>query len=95
MVAKKFSAENKNLEDWVNSVAELTNPDEIVLCDGIEDEWQRITQELVDKGTFVALKKKPNSFWCKSNPNDVARVEDRTFICSVDQNDAGDRKSVV
>ena len=72
MTRKLFSAENKDLENWVNSVAELTNPDEIVLCDGSEDEWQRITQELVAKGTFVPLKKKPNSFWAKSNPNDVA-----------------------
>jgi phosphoenolpyruvate carboxykinase (GTP) len=89
MARKLFSAENKDLENWVNSVAELTNPDEIVLCDGSEDEWQRITQELVAKGTFVPLQKKPNSFWAKSNPNDVARVEDRTFICSLDKNDAG------
>lgn len=75
--------------DWVGTVAELTSPDRIVWCDGSPDEWQRLTSLLVDKGTFVALSKKPNSFWCASDPEDVARVEDRTFICSQRSADAG------
>jgi phosphoenolpyruvate carboxykinase (GTP) len=70
-------------------VAALTQPDEIYWCDGSEEEWQTITSRLVEAGTFVRLSKKPNSFWCASDPSDVARVEDRTFICSKDESDAG------
>ncbi|GAB3206615.1 phosphoenolpyruvate carboxykinase (GTP) [Nocardia tengchongensis] len=74
---------------WVAEVAELTAPERIVYCDGSRDEWDRLTGELVAKGTFVALSAKPNSFWCASDPDDVARVEDRTFICSEHESDAG------
>ncbi len=77
------------LSAWINEVAELTQPNNIYMCDGSEEEWTHITSELVSAGTFVPLKKKPNSFWCASNPTDVARVEDRTFICSVHESDAG------
>ncbi|MEV4239821.1 phosphoenolpyruvate carboxykinase (GTP) [Nocardia sp. NPDC050408] len=74
---------------WVQEIAELTAPDRIMWCDGSRQEWDRLTAELVDKGTFVRLDRKPNSFWCASDPEDVARVEDRTFICSQEQSDAG------
>ncbi|MEV2221172.1 phosphoenolpyruvate carboxykinase (GTP) [Nocardia vinacea] len=74
---------------WVREIAELTAPDRIIWCDGSRQEWDRLTAELVDKGTFVRLDLKPNSFWCASDPEDVARVEDRTFICSQEQSDAG------
>jgi phosphoenolpyruvate carboxykinase (GTP) len=74
---------------WVDEVAALTQPDEIYWCDGSEEEWQAITSQLVEAGTFVRLSKKPNSFWCASDPSDVARVEDRTFICSKYESDAG------
>ncbi|APA97925.1 Phosphoenolpyruvate carboxykinase (GTP) [Nocardia seriolae] len=74
---------------WVAEVAELTAPERIVFCDGSRDEWDRLTAELVAKGTFVPLPAKPNSFWCVSDPDDVARVEDRTFICSENERDAG------
>ena len=79
------------LLDWVREVAELTTPDRIEWCDGSPEEWTRITDLLVEQGTFRRLdpEKKPNSFWCASDPTDVARVEDRTFICSVDPRDAG------
>jgi phosphoenolpyruvate carboxykinase (GTP) len=74
---------------WVDEVAALTQPDEIIWCDGSEEEWQTITTQLVEAGTFVRLAKKPNSFWCASDPSDVARVEDRTFICSESESDSG------
>ena len=74
---------------WIAEVAELTAPDRIVFCDGSRAEWDRLTGLLVDKGTFVPLTAKPNSFWCASDPEDVARVEDRTFICSHSEADAG------
>jgi phosphoenolpyruvate carboxykinase (GTP) len=79
------------LLEWVREAAELTTPDRIEWCDGSADEWTRITDLLVDSGTFRRLnpEKKPNSFWAASDPSDVARVEDRTFICSVDPRDAG------
>src|SRR5277367_2934103 len=80
---------NSAVIDWVECVAALTTPDEVVWCDGSDDEWRRLTTLLVNKGTFVRLPRKQNSFWCASDPEDVARVEDRTFICSRQQSHAG------
>src|SRR3954467_2742763 len=76
---------------WVDEVAALTTPDRIVWCDGSEAEWTGITDALVDSGALVRLDpaKKPNSFLARTDPGDVARVEERTFICSVDESDAG------
>ena len=80
---------NSLIEAWVEEVRSITNPDAVVWCDGSENEWRQITDLLVNNGTFVPLKKKPNSFWCASDPSDVARVEDRTYICSKTEADAG------
>jgi phosphoenolpyruvate carboxykinase (GTP) len=76
---------------WVRETADLTQPERVEWVDGSPEEWTRITDLLVENGTFVRLNdaKKPNSFWCASDPTDVARVEDRTFICSRDAKDAG------
>src|SRR5882757_7479676 len=79
------------LVSWVRETAELTQPDRVVWVDGSQEEWVRVTDQLVENGTFRRLNAatKPNSFWCASDPSDVARVEDRTFICSRDPKDAG------
>ncbi len=85
------STTHADLQSWVDEVAALTQPDEVVWCDGSQDEWDRLTTALVDNGTFVRLNesKKPNSFLCQSDPTDVARVEDRTYIASEREEDAG------
>jgi phosphoenolpyruvate carboxykinase (GTP) len=80
---------HERLLSWVREVAELTTPDRVVWVDGSDEEWKRLTDGLVEAGTFTRLAKKPNSFWAASDPDDVARVEQRTFICSVDPEDAG------
>ncbi|MEV4014758.1 phosphoenolpyruvate carboxykinase (GTP) [Nonomuraea angiospora] len=80
---------NSELAAWVNEIAALTQPDRIEWCDGSEEEWTRLTNLLVDQGTFTRLAARPNSFYAKSDPSDVARVEDRTFICSEREEDAG------
>ena len=83
--------ENKKLTAWVDEVAALTEPAAVEWCDGSADEYDRLAQQLVDNGTFTKLSdaKRPNSYWAHSDPADVARVEDRTFICSTNESDAG------
>ncbi len=78
-----------SLKKWIDEIHALTQARDIRICDGSKAEWDELTTELVDAGTLVRLSKKPNSFWCASDPSDVARVEDRTFICSVEKEDAG------
>ena len=82
---------NKKLQRWVEEAAELCQPDSIYWCDGSEEENDRLCEALVQKGTFVRLdpKKRPGSYLARSSPADVARVEDRTFICAKDPLEAG------
>ena len=85
------STSHGRLAAWVAEVAALTTPDNISWVTGSDQEWKTLTDELVASGPFTRLNQdiKPNSFHCASDPTDVARVEDRTFICSVEEKDAG------
>ncbi|MFP6865793.1 MAG: phosphoenolpyruvate carboxykinase (GTP), partial [Roseibacillus sp.] len=76
---------------WVTEMVSLCQPENVRWCDGSQDEWDELTQLLVDAGTFTRLNpdKRPNSFLARSSPSDVARVEGRTFICSAKEEDAG------
>jgi len=86
-----MATSNKKLLSWVNSIATLCQPDNIVWCDGSEKEWQSMWDTMVKAGTAKKLdeNKHPNSYYIRSVPADVARVEDRTFICSEKEEDAG------
>ena len=83
--------DNDKLIAWINEAVELFQPEKVVFADGSQEEWNRLTAELVDAGTLIKLneEKRPNSFLARSNPSDVARVESRTFISTENEEDAG------
>jgi phosphoenolpyruvate carboxykinase (GTP) len=86
-----FPTTHQGIADFVREVADLTQPDRIHWCTGSDEEWAELTDALVATGTFTRLNPaiKPNSFYAASDPIDVARVEDRTYICSREERDAG------
>src|ERR1700744_662109 len=89
--AGKPLTKNQHLIEWVDERARLTKPDRIVWCDGSEEEKHRLTEETVAKGILMPLnaQKHPGSYLSRSNPNDVARVEQLTFICTPTKDEAG------
>lgn len=76
------------LMEWVDEMKALCTPDSVHICDGSQEEFDQLANQLVEAGTFVKLKRE-GSYWCRTDPSDVARVEDRTFICSKNKGNAG------
>jgi phosphoenolpyruvate carboxykinase (GTP) len=82
---------NEKLIKWIKDTAKLCQPDRIYICDGSQAEYNRLSNAMVQSGTFIRLneEKRPNSFLCRSDPRDVARVEGKTYVCSLNKADAG------
>ena len=90
-MSKSVQTSHPALQKWVDEMTALCTPDSVEWCDGSQAEWERLSTSLVEKGTFTRLNpaKRPNSFLARSTPSDVARVEERTFICSKRPDQAG------
>ena len=84
-----YAVMNEKLNSWVREVADLCKPDAIYWCDGSNGEYDRLMAEMVTSGAAIALKKRPNCFLFRSDPGDVARTEDRTYIATPTKDQAG------
>ncbi|MBI4843927.1 MAG: phosphoenolpyruvate carboxykinase (GTP) [Nitrospirae bacterium] len=84
-----ISVNNKKLNEWIKEAAELCKPDDIYICSGSKEEYDSMIKKLLDGGIAIPLKKRPNSFLFRSDPSDVARVEDRTYISTSSKEEAG------
>ncbi|HSD63668.1 MAG TPA: phosphoenolpyruvate carboxykinase (GTP) [Ignavibacteriaceae bacterium] len=84
-------SQNEKLTDWVNKMAAICQPEAVYWCNGSSEEFDEMAKKLINSGTFIKLNEqlKPNSYFCRSDPSDVARVENRTFICTRNEEDAG------
>ncbi|MBI2812484.1 MAG: phosphoenolpyruvate carboxykinase (GTP) [Candidatus Melainabacteria bacterium] len=91
MIIPQPWSQNQVLIQWIQDAVALCTPDSVHFCNGSQEEYDTLCEQLVDKGVFVRLNpdKRPNSYWCHSSPGDVARVEEATFICSQKKEDAG------
>ncbi len=85
----KSGSKNEKLNSWVHEVVELCKPDSVVWCDGSKAEYDRLMKLMQDLGMAIPLKKRPNSFLFRTDPSDVARVEDRTYISTTSREEAG------
>jgi phosphoenolpyruvate carboxykinase (GTP) len=83
------TTKHAQLKAWIEEIKAICQPDDVYICDGSQAEYDRLCAEMVKNGTMIPLAKRENSFLARSDPRDVARVEDRTFICSLSKNDAG------
>ncbi|MCL4492344.1 MAG: phosphoenolpyruvate carboxykinase, partial [Nitrospirae bacterium] len=83
------TVKNEKLNRWIKEVAELCQPDSIYLCNGSKEEYDQMIDKLLKSGIAIPLKKRPNSFLFRSDPSDVARVEDRTYISTPSREAAG------
>ena len=83
------AVKNEKLNRWIKEVADMCRPDDIYWCDGTREEYDRLMAGMIASGSATPLKKRANSFLFRSDPSDVARVEDRTFISTASRDDAG------
>ncbi len=84
-----ITVKNEKLSKWIKEVSDLCQPDDIYVCNGSKEEYDLMVKKLVEAGIAIPLKKRPNSFLFRSDPSDVARVEDNTYISTTSQDDAG------
>ena len=91
ILIKGHGTSNEQLLNWIRESAALCQPDQVYICDGSQEENQRLCNEMIKTGTFIRLneEKRPNSFLARSDPRDVARVEGKTYVCSLNKSDAG------